>query len=210
MIKEDVNTTEVVRELFEEAKPYEKYRLQFKRVYTQFLSNVGFDENDFKSKRSEIKCVALHQNLILANTMKGQEAFLTEIRPIFEAAIRAETDTYHQNKKQLQTLYDFYNNQFEKEKAEFETLGPKLEAFQKNKPTLPDKIQEMDTIYARFMELQKTLKTKLQPDLATIQSTHLKVIRDVLDIYQKYHEQLVTVFEPCAQIAVKKKDPPAQ
>ncbi|CAI2355385.1 unnamed protein product [Caenorhabditis sp. 36 PRJEB53466] len=196
--KEDITPTEIVRALFEESKKYESYRGEFWPAYSQLLSNLGFDESDWTLNRpkSDLRYAMLNQHLIQISQLTSPDSLFTEFRPILEAAMRVETECYQLMKRHLQVFFDFFNNGYDPKKAEIASLGPRLEYFQKNRPTDPEQIQEMDKVTSRFTELQRALKRMIQGGVESIQQAHLRKIREVMEVYERQHEQLALIFAP--------------
>ncbi|CAP37125.2 Protein CBG19984 [Caenorhabditis briggsae] len=200
-----------------ESDGYQKYRIQFREPYKHFLGCVGLDERDWNLSRprADLRCNALSQQLTSMYSITSKPDFFNEnkekdtetkegvdyfgdfdreIRPHFEKAIAAENQYYDEMKTKMQVIHDFYTNDFEAKKAEFASLGPELEALQKSRPTDPEQIQQMDKVMNRFTELQRLLKSMIQPGLTAIQSQHLKSMRECMEAYQKLNDNWSNCF----------------
>ncbi|ULT94336.1 hypothetical protein L3Y34_003662 [Caenorhabditis briggsae] len=209
--------SQIVSDYVKESDGYQKYRIQFREPYKHFLGCVGLDERDWNLSRprADLRCNALSQQLTSMYSITSKPDFFNEnkekdtetkegvdyfgdfdreIRPHFEKAIAAENQYYDEMKTKMQVIHDFYTNDFEAKKAEFASLGPELEALQKSRPTDPEQIQQMDKVMNRFTELQRLLKSMIQPGLTAIQSQHLKAMRECMEAYQKLNDNWSNCF----------------
>ncbi|PIC33269.1 hypothetical protein B9Z55_013308 [Caenorhabditis nigoni] len=216
-IKDDILPSQIVSDYVKESDGYQKYRIQFREPYKHFLGCVGLDERDWNLSRprADLRCNALFQQLTSMYSITSKPDFFNEkkekdtetkegvdyfgdfdreIRPHFEIAIATENQYYDEMKTKMQVIHDFYTNDFEAKKAEFASLGPELEALQKSRPTDPEQIQQMDKVMNRFTELQRLLKSMIQPGLTAIQSQHLKAMRECMEAYQKLNDNWSNCF----------------